>query len=697
MAKQDFIVGIEIVNADSKGIEKLVDKISAESGLGVYQIDNRVIVTSDKSTKDEELVGIIEDVAFDLGIDNTQIKLVYVEMETSKIIESQSAVLEFMREYGVSEDEIPISVFPDMMEFIREYNESVENEVNSYSDSSSSKPISKEISKAENTQTETPIVEAVQEDEDEDEFEDNVDFDASPTASIERTNEADEQEDEDVNKGFESLISQLEAPTENEKESLEIRETPQITFNRSKVEPEDTLEQTQASEADLNNFVDPLMKVAVGLFTKQHLKQLPVFDELTQRELQKEIVSANYNSEQAKQESVVSIYQRLKQQEADMISEIENSVLSQAKERHEAVLGKLKNNLEVDKQATHRERSDAYSKRKQEFVNSQLNELEMKYDSDNLRNFQEELNLTLDNIEKQAEKKIRNENKLYEEYRNKVIEEQKQMMIDSFDVTKEVSRYNDTVDSEQKNLIKEAESFKGQVGNATFEIQKENEQLLKQLKELDSENKIQKETEKQRIESQIAMAVADNKHEHEQREMEIKQRYEDELAKLKALYEEKEQELSAERKNIASINQALDAKSRDLEVMQIAKAQMINGQQGQPQPQQAVNPTTGVQAFKLPRSIVATVVGLGVLLLISLGTTFFTLANSHSKTTEASTAPSEVVKNSVADTTNSSFEVGKTYPYTTSSGEKVKLIIDDEQSGHYVDKDGKYHSVLLVN
>lgn len=688
MKNLNIIPAVEIIGAMASGLDVFIDQVNSSKGLVAYTINSRVMISSENQESDGLLSDLLEENAFILGLDNTFVKLVYLNLETNEILESNLAITEFKREYLADLndlDEIPLSASTELVEFIHEYEDSIQDEVNQLDKVGNvSQPHDEHV--AAPTSDDESLLEP-----DEDEFEDNVDFDASNDEEVETDYGTNE-----TNSEF-NLTEQLEGVlNESISEDNENDQVYPVKINHKEkvVVPNSDIDDAQPHlESNIEGktiYGNELFLKAVSIFNENIAEELPEFDVLTHRELQQEVVQANFELERVKKETIQAIYNHLQQEKQELEDDLEEQIIEPAKQRHDATIEKLKRNLELQINRLQDEKENEYQADRERYVQSQLPVIRKKFDSEYLKEHNVAVQASIDAINEDINKSIINETEQYKKYVQNILEKQQEELFSNLSFDQELDHYKNSFAKQKSYLIKQAEKFETQVEEAIRETKQEASAILQKNKQLEEKFEIQKDTENQRIEAKAAEIISNKTRELD----EINLKWRNENTELQKKLEKTLREKETLSDSLGQANTRLNyletqIKSNPVPVQAPVQTVASNS------PSEDANKAK----LRVPAWMAATLAALVTIIVLMSANMF--MGNSESRNTQAQevlTTQTSIISDNESKNSQSDegLHAGEEIPYTTKDGKQVTVIVDNAKSGHYVDKDGTYKSVIFA-
>lgn len=643
---EPHVIGIEIINAEKKGVPILIEESNQTPNITLYQVDNRLIVSPDSKNDYELLISLIEKVAFDIGIDTAKIKLVYIDIASNNIRDSITASNEFKNEEGLDlDDDLPLSLLPNLIDFVEEYSESIADEV-SLLEKNNEDDSSPNTTSDENIQNE------------EDEFIDDVTF---TEENIQSTSDSEDVDDiPDDNSSIDSFVQELDSLVQSTSE-------------------DDLMHELDNSTLNLNEVVDPLFEQAKILFTNSQKTSIPDFDELTIKELQPSILQAKIYKAQLEQKSIMDIRNRLASEIENALKTVNEHALEDAQHKHHETLEIINKNKQNDILRIEDERYSKYESERERYVQAQIPNLRRNYDKENLPTYRHNLEIEIKEIENKATDSINREEDKFKSYVEKITNDTKERIIDEVDVTDIVSNFNKQIEEQNDSLLSEAELFVSQVEKATEKLSEEKERLTRELNDTKSKLDIQTSTESQRINSEIAMSVS-------AKEKELEQAHSKEVAELEKQINEMKKNIESEQKSRETLTESLNDKSKEVNNLKLLLQSSHND----------INEENTTISKK--SHIPSWAIGLGLILLLTLGVSVgLNISSSLRAPATAISAPSveRTTESTISSESTKGLSIGDTFPYTTEKGDKVTVTVDSERSGHYTDKNGNKVTVVF--
>ena len=405
---------------------------------------------------------------------------------------------------------------------------------------------------------------------------------------------------------------------------------------------------------------DPLMQKAIDIFnTETHSEVLPEFDDKTAQLLSKELTNAKSKLQDARSKTINEIYRVLKDAHDKETNTAKSGSIAEAEKAHDTNVQKIKDNCETQITRMSDQEHLDYQKRKEEAGKAYLAEFYANYDQDNLESLNNEIQAKADPIRNKAAEDIEAENQSLADYIENVNSSIFNHVTNHANVTKFIDDYKKTVSEEKTDLLAEAEKIKS-----------ENEDLKNQVENLRRALEYQRTTQDEQINAAIAEA---NRKWTEELDEEHRKRRDI----------EKEAELQKENHE----NQLLENQKLSQQLIEISHKNEAEQ-----------NKNAEKKQSNLIKVLIGTV---GVFVAFGTGILGYGIsaATHHDNTpTAAQIVPSQTStsQQSASDSSSaSSSDVPKTFVYTDQNGKKHNVTKDDDTSGHYVDDQGKTHTVIF--
>lgn len=519
MAK-GIIKSIEIID-DVEALKEFEENLQGK-GFTIYQVGEDKVLYSIDEDGGEALNEALEENAFVLNLDYARAKLVFIDKDGKKIADSKTFIKEFATENDVedSEEGIPISLLPELIDYINENPQSLKEDISEVFNATTgtSELDAKIIDKQQKT-LETS----------DDEFIDDVEDE------VEETEPETEIENDVTNTLEENTLEEF------------VDEEPKIETD--KVEAPKKKEKKVKDIPDLNKVKDPLMEKAILLFDTQQYIKLPVFDELTHKELQEQLIESHFTVSQARDRGINKIYERLKNETAESAQMVKDQVLKKARKKHEETIKKIENNYKIYVDQLLNKHNAEYERTREEFVQSQIPLIRKDYDAKHAKNHQSVINVEIEKLQRNSAKIMSQERKRYQEHVDQVLSDSKNQVISSVRVDDVIEEYNKIAEEQKELLLLQAKNTKQEIGVTLSEIVKERDNLKDQINDYQSKIDEIKQSEQERIESSVTAAIQAK----EQRILEdSKAELEKAMSKEKSLLsqiEQLEKDLASEKEN----------------------------------------------------------------------------------------------------------------------------------------------------
>ena len=441
----------EFIDADKKAFIKFEQEVKLQK-YKVFTVASRILLsfgTDDNSS--ESFKDILELTAFELGVEHTKVKLVYLDEEKGQVYDSVSVINEFAKENWLDNatNGIEISGVSDFIDYIFLNETKVNAEIS-------------EFTLPEVTETA--------------DFVDDV--------------------------------------------------IPEVTET---VDFVDDVEEKEHYPVDKSNY---LLEKAIALFDSHSHIRLPKFDDVTNKELQKEVINAQFTVATARDKGIEEIYNRLKLETKDSKQQFEVQVLKNSREAHENAINTIERNLASDINNLLASNDIEYEKAREEYVQAQIPSIRKKYDSEHYADYQSVLSEKLDQLRKISAEKIEEENRQFSSYVDRVFKENNEKLIDKIVLDDIMSGYNKVADEQKELLVLHANSLKGKIGDTMNEIISERNDLKEKLELIASKEAEDKANETKIINGKIEEGI---KLTREKIEQEAQKKLDDALKKEKDL------------------------------------------------------------------------------------------------------------------------------------------------------------------
>lgn len=413
----------------------------------------------------------------------------------------------------------------------------------------------------------------------------------------------------------------------------------------------------EQDEVTEDKVTDPLMQRAIDIFnTETHSEVLPDFDEKTAQLLSKELNNAKSKLQDARSKTINEIYRVLKDAHDKETDTAKSGSIAEAEKAHDTNVQKIKDNCETQITRMSDQEHLEYQKRKEEAGKAYLAEFYANYDQDNLESLNNEIQAKADPIRNKAAEDIEAENQSLADYIENVNSSIFNHVTDHANVSKFIDDYKKTVSEEKTDLLDEAKKIKS-----------ENENLKNKVADLQRALEYQRTTQDEQINAAIAEA---NRKWTEELDEEHKKRRDI----------EKEAEIQKENHE----NQLLENQKLSQQLIEMSHKN---------DDEQSKN------ADKKQSNLIKVLIGtVGVFVAFGTGILGYGIsAVTHHDNTPAATqiVPAQTTSSQQTDSSISSSDVPKTFVYTDQNGKKHNVIRDDDTSGHYVDDQGKTHTVII--
>lgn len=467
-----------------------------------------------------------------------------------------------------------------------------------------------------------------------DDFEDFDDFSEGSVAST--NDDFEDFDDEDLDEPTEDEIDFGDVDNDEVDEEIEQNYQSSISKLQQKVAVE--YKKDDVVEDDDN----PLMTRAKKIFETKSVAELPEFDRKTHDNLQNDILQAESNVTSAKNKAVSAIYNQLVDNYTKGLETVSNDELKSAEATHKETLNKIEAQKAAKIQSISETKRKDYEGKREDFVQAQLPDLRSKYDQDHLGELNELISIESDKAQEESEKLRKEEISNFDNY----VKQTKKALLervsdDQLDVDGIVKDYEKVVDEQSESLKEKASR-----------IEAENEALKQQMAEMEKE-------------------LADKK------------KFDEEWKK--AEYAKMESQLSSQINKAESEKIEAQNALREEQVKALTLAQTPQEVKAAPVQKQGLNKWASMA------------IGFAAaLLLVVAGFFMYNLGNANGKSNQAVAISSQAPSN-VKETSESSsvWKQGDTFPFTTSDGKKVTVIVDDSHTGHYIDEKGTNHTVMF--
>lgn len=554
-----MIKTLEFIDANEEALTKFEQEVKKKN-YKVYAVGEHLLFSfGDSLDEAQTFIDEVENSAFDLDIDYAKVKLVYLDKESGSLFASDSAIKDFADENFVDDykEGLPISVVPYLIEYIFDNQEKFSNEMD---------------------KTTTPIETSDQQDSD---FTDDV----------ETENQAEDNSDDEF---VDDVADEASSDSTDEKQQQASPEADQAQADDSAVTDQQDGAETQTEDQDAEDQADSenypenkndyLLEKAIALFDSHRHIRLPQFNEVTNKELQKEVIDAQFTVAKARDAGIDAIYQRLKADQHDSKQVIEAHAIKQAREAHEEVVNKIERNLSGDINKLLTDNDARYEADREAYVQAQIPNLKKKYDADHYADYQSVMNEQIAQLRKRSQQEIEEENKRFADYVDGVFQDQDEKIVNSVELDDIMSDYNQVAEEQKDLLTTYAKGLKGQIGDTMSGIMQERDQLKDELHEVASQSEAQKANEQGRIQAGITKGIQETREQ-------LKKQSQEELDQAF----QKEQDLL---KKVDALNETIDSLKKEnkslqreyIPQMQENDQQQAQAGQTQPAMAQAVYP-----------------------------------------------------------------------------------------------------------
>ncbi|STE38124.1 hypothetical protein [Enterococcus mundtii] len=513
-----IIKTIEMKDTNNGALMQVINELE-EEGIQTIKSEGRSFFPIESSTEAGAFVESIEDNAFELGLDHSKGVLVYCDTEHSKFIQSQKIMKLYgeMEEISDSESGISIANIPDLIELIQEKKREVEEEIEQLFPDEVSDPTNDEIT------------------DDVDGF--DQDFDAIFDEILKEEESSELKDDRDVY-------------VEENSDAVENKDMAESDLNDNKKSEVTPVEFRKEIATD-----DYLLEKAKIIFESEAPLTLPQFDELTNKEMQEQFISAQAEIEKARVKSINTIYQRLKEDTNESMQTIETHLLIDARKNHTRTLEVINENFKADAEKVIKDSSIEYKKEREQFIKAQIPALEKQYDALNFQNNEAVIDNLLTKLNNQKVEQINEENKKYQDYLNEIFDEGQEKMLGALEINDVLSEYNEIAEEQLNQLKTYAKGLKGQIGDTITKLLKERKSYKEQIESIRSE--------KEHLENQlISQSEMSEKQSQEKIKAALKQKEEAENQANKKLAQA-EAESNEMLLKIKELEKALDARKEE--------------------------------------------------------------------------------------------------------------------------------------
>lgn len=553
---------LKVIDAEEEALVRFEQEVK-KRGYKVYTDGEELLFefgTTPETT--EAFLEQVEEYAFDLNIDYAKVKLVYLNPETGEKDISNSVINEFAKDNDLEDisEGMPISILPYLIDYIFENESKFQSEIEMLFSES------KEIEKIA----------------DDDVFIDDV---------------SEEMESSKVSEDEEKNVQPLvfEKNQETNQEETVYSENDVV----SQEEKSTNLQEQRENYPEAKN--DYLLEKAIALFDSHYHSRLPSFDEVTNKELQKELLNAQFTVAKARDKGIDKIYQRLKIETKHSKQVVETQVIKQAREAHEEVINTIERNLTIDINHLFNENDLQYEKDREAYVQSQIPNLRKEYDSKHFANYQSVLTAEIDQLRERSNREIQEENKRFSEYVASIFKESDEETISSLALDDIIAEYNKVAEEQKDLLIIQAKGLKGQIGETMAKMMNERDALKKELKQIELKAETQQESVQERIDERVKKGIK------EQLEQ-IKRETQEKLSNASKKEHELLQELETLTEVIESLKKENETLTREtLPTAHDTKIQMTENNAKQ-EPYQVQD-----KRFSIAKLVIGSVLGLAIL------------------------------------------------------------------------------------
>ncbi|GAA3265393.1 Exonuclease SbcC [Lactococcus lactis subsp. lactis] len=481
---------LEFVDTDAEELKKFADDVRKEK-FDVYAVGSKVLFAFGESeSSSQKFVRKIEDHAFSLGLDDSKVKLLTFDPETGNTHDVQELLKEFAEENGVEElDEgVPISRSPELMTYIFENEEIIDKKI-------------------ETTLTEVkPAVDTKKQEVELDPVVVENSEEPQPQTKVEEVTESsnDFVDDVEEEKGIKAnILGSLLDVRENEK--FEPEEQQEEEVNEA---PEEVNTNKESGPYPISN--EYLLKQAIALFDRQNHNELPRFDEVTNRQVQSEILNAQFIVANARGKGIEAVYNRLKSESDRSKKLIEEKIIPNGKKEHDSTLAVLEKNLSTDIDKLVEKEQKSYEEIKENFVQAQLRILRQNYDAENLGKYQKNLATAVDGLKQDTQDKIQLEKERFNGYLDTVFKNSDEKVVSEVSIEDIIKDYDEVIEGQKESLKSYVEAIKKKVEEELNLVTSERDGLRSKIESLESERQLDAEKlrKQQALESNKLKEVA---------------------------------------------------------------------------------------------------------------------------------------------------------------------------------------------
>lgn len=484
---------LEFVDTDAEELKKFADDVRKEK-FDVYAVGSKVLFAFGESeSSSQKFVRKIEDHAFSLGLDDSKVKLLTFDPETGNTHDFQELLKEFAEENGIEELEegVPISRSPELMTYIYENEEIIDKKI----DTTLTEVKPAVETKKQEIELDPVVVENSEEPQ--------TQTEAEETAESSNDFVDDVVEEDDIKANI--LGSILDS--ENKKDEPEEEQTKEIDKNIKDI-PEEISTNKESGPYPISN--EYLLKQAIALFDRQNHKELPRFDEVTNRQVQSEILNAQFIVANARGKGIEAVYNRLKSESDRSKKLIEEKIVPNGKKEHDSTLAVLEKNLSTDIDKLVEKEQKSYEEIKENFVQAQLPILRQNYDAENLGKHQKNLATAVDGLKQDTQDKIQLEKDRFNGYLDTVFKNSDEKVVSEVSIEDIIKDYNEVIEGQKESLKSYVEAIKQKVEEELNLVTSERDGLRNKVESLESERQLDAEKlrKQQALESNKLKEVA---------------------------------------------------------------------------------------------------------------------------------------------------------------------------------------------
>lgn len=467
---------LEFVDTDAEELKKFADDVRKEK-FDVYAVGSKVLFAFGESeSSSQKFVRKIEDHAFSLGLDDSKVKLLTFDPETGNTHDFQELLKEFAKENGIEELEegVPISRSPELMTYIYENEEIIDKKI----DTTLTEVKPAVETKKQEIELDPVVVENSEEPQ--------TQTEAEETAESSNVFVDDVVEEDDIKANI--LGSILDS--ENKKDEPEEEQTKEIDKNIKDI-PEEISTNKESGPYPISN--EYLLKQAIALFDRQNHKELPRFDEVTNRQVQSEILNAQFIVANARGKGIEAVYNRLKSESDRSKKLIEEKIVPNGKKEHDSTLAVLEKNLSTDIDKLVEKEQKSYEEIKENFVQAQLPILRQNYDAENLGKHQKNLATAVDGLKQDTQDKIQLEKDRFNGYLDTVFKNSDEKVVSEVSIEDIIKDYNEVIEGQKESLKSYVEAIKQKVEEELNLVTSERDGLRNKVESLESERQLDAE------------------------------------------------------------------------------------------------------------------------------------------------------------------------------------------------------------